>query len=367
VKFRFCLYCQIPVAKRNFRLRHNHLDSPQISPAEDMQVPSTINVASDSAGATRLSGYVPYSIAPSSIQPTEASDTQLNVTFNLPSADDMVAAAEDERDHRKRTKKPKHAKHELSSKKRERTSVITNDQSKDLEQNPFVPSTIQIGNSSPSSMEANGMPLESNDVKLASKETEDAKPDQAKPQDRKKSRKRSKRRSCPKNRKHSNQATKTDEKYAALPVEAPQPGTLQESPIVIEDAAISKKSSSKKAASNTKGEVVAKAAKRISAQRLVLWSGLLGQRPLKHDEDNMSKWLMSVLAVSNLAAPLKEEKELSSTPSSLSLESSDNNQGPSSSRHREKSAMPSATRPSPSSDLNLRSMPTSLQITLKNT
>jgi hypothetical protein len=324
-----------------------------------MQVPSTINVASDSAGATRLSGYVPYSIAPSSIQPTEASDTQINVTFDLPSADDMVAAQENERDHR--------LKHESSSKKRKRASVIANDQSNGLEQNPCVPSMIQIGNSSPSSMEANGMTLEPNDVKLASEETEDAKPDQAKPQDRKKSRKRSKRRCSPKNRKHSNQAIKTDGKDSALLVEAPQPGMLQESPIVIEDAVISRKPSRKAAASNMKGEVVAKAAKRISAQRLVLWSGLLGQRPLKHDGDNMSKWLMSVLAVSNLAAPLKEEKELSSTPSSLSLESCDNNQGPSSSCRRAKSAIPLATRPSPSSDLNRTNMPASLQISLKNT
>jgi hypothetical protein len=49
VKFRYCLFCRIPVAKRNFRLRHNHAEVSSQPPVETgMKIPSTICVAVDS-------------------------------------------------------------------------------------------------------------------------------------------------------------------------------------------------------------------------------------------------------------------------------------------------------------------------------
>lgn len=67
--------------------------------------------------------------------------------------------------------------------------------------------------------------------------------------------------------------------------------------------------------------------KTIPDSRLYMWANLLGQRPRKDDEDNMSKWLMSVLAVSDLKKPLKADKEeMYSSPSSLSLEGFDSSE-----------------------------------------
>lgn len=57
--------------------------------------------------------------------------------------------------------------------------------------------------------------------------------------------------------------------------------------------------------------------KKCSNKRQMLWAGLLGERPPHQDDENMSKWLMDVLAVSDLKAPIKGEDP---PPSPLSRE-----------------------------------------------
>ena len=57
IKFRYCLLCRIPVAKRNFRLRHSHVDTASQPPGpNEMKIPSTICVATDTARNSDLVG-----------------------------------------------------------------------------------------------------------------------------------------------------------------------------------------------------------------------------------------------------------------------------------------------------------------------
>jgi hypothetical protein len=48
---------------------------------------------------------------------------------------------------------------------------------------------------------------------------------------------------------------------------------------------------------------------KISAERQARWLSLLAKRPSTKDSDTMSGWLMDVLAVSDLATPLKAEDD----------------------------------------------------------
>jgi hypothetical protein len=52
---------------------------------------------------------------------------------------------------------------------------------------------------------------------------------------------------------------------------------------------------------------------KISEQRQKCWVSLLARRPSTKDGDSMSVWLMEVLAVSDLATPLKSSEEVSAT------------------------------------------------------
>lgn len=72
----------------------------------------------------------------------------------------------------------------------------------------------------------------------------------------------------------------------------------------------------------------------IDEKRSLIWSTLLGRRPVADDGDEMSKWLMDIMAVSDLKAPIHEARirallghdphnhDSVSSPSTLSLDDS---------------------------------------------
>jgi hypothetical protein len=346
VKFRFCLHCRIPVAKRNFRLRHNHLEAKP-SGNGGSEVASSICVASDSASASRLSGYIPASHGPPCSHPT-GSDSQTNLASRLPNTEVMADTPEEPGDHRRLKNKRKHLKHESSTKKRKPSKrKRPRLDADDREPCDSVPLTIRISSdkaaaSTKSHRDEESSPAKRStdpaDVKLRAGADFERLPDPHASTSVKKSRKRSKRSSSKKGKHSKRRDVAVD--YADVREEANKSMSLIASAVSTKSSKRQKRklheidptmieanvdckdadNSRQRVASEEVGDQDRKPPKKCSKKRLLIWANLLGERPLQQDDENMSKWLMNVLAVSDLKAPLKEE--LSSSPSSLSLEGS---------------------------------------------
>jgi hypothetical protein len=355
----------VPVAKRNFRLRHNHGDVEASLAKESPKVPSTICIAVDQESANRISGLVPPKPQNNMVQ--SASDplqygkdvSRFGISAELNPMVDGPAYVS----YEKMPKKRKHLHKDGSSKKRHRNEKSGS--KKYYETQDSVPSTIQtvsdtnmsaMGPDQPSSPVAH-MPRDESDKKMAYEGVSQPSPlgspssKAQKKQSTKHKDHRDRHRDSEKKSKHSKSRRSTDDghqlptepdqvfaygagaeapsisndanqkslanvdsfKQAVAPVSAPggsTAGHLNKNRSMMNDATFvdrdSENSDSHPAAAKPSDDSNDDDDK-YTKKRLLVWAGLLGARPPQKDDDSMAKWLMNVLAVSDLTVPVKGE------------------------------------------------------------
>lgn len=359
----------MPVAKRNFRLRHNHGDveasaTKNSAKIASPKIPSTICVAADQESASRISGLVPPKaqnyMDPSASDPLQYGKdiSRFGVSAELNPMVDGPAYVS----YEKMPKKRKHSHKDGSSKKRH-----NHEQSGSMEYSATydsIPSTIQIAsdnNMSPMRPEQPSaavarMPRDESDEKMAVKGGSQPSPlgspssKTHKTQSTKQREHGDRYRDSEKKSKDSKNRRSTDD-VNQPPTEPDQVfayGATVQAPNISNDA-------NQKPSANA--DSLKMAAKLVSAtggstsvrpnnnrsmmndaifvdrdsensdsrpaaaepsddsndddkytkKRLLVWAGLLGDRPPQKDDDGMAKWLMNVLAVSDLKVPIKGE------------------------------------------------------------
>lgn len=230
IKFRYCLYCRIPVSKRNFRLRHHHIDSSTQRPSPDVMVPSSICVDVHTPRASEMS------VARDRAVPAHAGNTYYQ------SNEDQSVAEHGRVKNHKRDSTGRHHK--------------DSDKEKLYEAADHAAATENIANAGNSSKRE------------------------------KKKKKRHKKNFSSKRQKSS------VPKVASLPPR--------------QSAEVTYVDDTNHQGMNVSNDVAKRdVLKSFGKNRLRMWASLLEQRPSKDDEDNMSKWLMNVLAVSDLKTPLR--------------------------------------------------------------
>lgn len=289
------------MAKRNFRLRHSHAEITSQPPApEEMKIPSTISVAVDKSQEGKREATAPEADNPyyqyssdQAVVPTEVTQEKKRAAMANSGLNPQI-----------------HHGHQQ-----------TDPQLMNLDVAPAAPV----------------LPPPLTDTHAAAPKTSHR--HHEKSRDKKKcKRKHSKRKHSERQRGEVHSKRKHSERQRG---EVPKSSSRQQDrgdgANFVDDHSIHKK----QRAPATQGD----------EKRVYMWSSLLGQRPAKDDGDNMSKWLMNVLAVSDPKAPIKAPPapiaapdEMSSSPSSLSLEgfdssgqnSSDNNNNTLSHHHHHK-------------------------------
>jgi hypothetical protein len=86
VKFRYCSFCKAPVAKRNFRRRHNHGSSQP----EDCDESTNYSTTSAVAGVSRRSTAHKHKTSADAVEGREAKRARMNVCPSVQSEDSML-------------------------------------------------------------------------------------------------------------------------------------------------------------------------------------------------------------------------------------------------------------------------------------
>lgn len=237
VKFRYCLFCRVPVAKRNFCLRHSHSDDVlQPAKAYKKKVPATICVEIDAKSPEKPRKMLSRS---------DRDDLQAG-----------KATSEAQMEPRKSTAKKRKSRHNRSSR----------DSKVQVRSEGYVDETMSIRRN---------------------------------------------------RRDHQNRKKKRSRRDVSEP---PQYADSK-----LDSNVVNESSSSKQQKKKTK-----RAIEEIDDRRLLMWSSLLGKRPVVDNDDDMSKWLMKVMAISDFNAPLHDatmrefgldDKDTSSSPSTLTVDS----------------------------------------------
>jgi hypothetical protein len=324
VKFRYCIHCRVPVAKRNFKLRHNHMElgtSPaqgQVPHTGDVnnmpQVPATICVAADQESANKLSGHVP---APMSS--TAVAAMQKNASDPLQYGREPTPAGLDPSNEG-----PPYATYDVNQKKRRRHSSQEKDSSRKKTRKytnhgarvefEKIPSTIEIAS------ENEGISTQQEGTEKQQSSSEE------KARKKHSHRKEHKKRKSSRKKKHSSKdqkARESKQKKERLDTEMASGDHKKEkqkhkdSSHSVEPVLVSTSDS------NKPGQAAAKMTKvldvlpltpeetkelegKFTKRRLRLWSELLSDRPARTEADQMSLWLLNVMKVSDINAPLEE-------------------------------------------------------------
>ena len=356
----------MPVAKRNFRLRHNHGDEADTFPASHSQkIPSTICVAADQQSVNQIFA-LPSPKTKKNVDPS-ASDllqykrdtSRFGVAVELNPMVDGPAYVS----YKKMPKKRKQSYKDGSSKKRQMQEKLGSTKYSDS-----IPSTIQIPpdkniaavRPAQTSLSVVLMPRDESDKKLAAKGISQP----------------SLLGSAPSSKKHKKQSmrhsehgerhrdSKNDSKLFKSkgyiddaiqlltgPDQVLAYRTADQAPIISHDTnqkpsanadsfketagLVSASGGSDSVCPNNNrsmmndGDIHPVAAKpsdnsndhdEYTKKRLLVWAGLLGKRPPQKDNDGMAKWLMNVLAVSDPNVPLKREVASLMEDSSVSFD-----------------------------------------------
>jgi hypothetical protein len=310
VKFRYCLFCRVPVARRNFRLRHNHEAEAARGVNENVNVPNTISVAKRRQNGIDESNMI-----------STCSESDLRK---------QQIMQESQTQHKYAKKPPADA------------------DSREL--GDFVPLTIRISSGS-------ATPVNDDATRVAEARAfkdDDQDIDVPERSDRDRNKKRSK--TCSSEKKHrkrdhknkrkrsKREPTDVDELVRDEPAEETAKAvtnggihctstvnprstkrkrrsrekndfTLVEDSYSSSRAATAGKGDEKQSREGDERE--SKGPKKFSNRRVMVWADLLGKRPPSEEDEHMSRWLMNVMAASDLGVPLKCEGEVSSSRSSL--------------------------------------------------
>ena len=368
--------CRVPVAKRNFRLRHNHGDDADTFPANNSQkVPSTICVAADQQSADQISALEPPKTQnnkdPSASDPLryKRETSRFGVSTELNPMVDGPAYVS----YEKMPKKRKQSHKDGSSKKRQ-----MHEKSACTKYSDSIPSTIQISSDKnmpamrpeqPPSSVAH-MPRDESDKKMAAKGVSQPSLLGSAPSSKKHKKQSMKQRehgerhrdskkksTISKSRGHTDDASQLvptgPDQVVAYPAAVQAPiifhdtnqkpsanadsfkdaaglvsasgGSTSVRPnnnrSMMNDTALVdrdfKNSDSRPAAAKPSGD---NNDDEHTKKRILVWAGLLGERPSPKDDDSMAKWLMNVLAVSDPKAPFKGEVASSVEDSSVSFD-----------------------------------------------
>ena len=331
----------MPVAKRNFRLRHNHNNEGE-QPLNVSKVPSTICVAADQESGNRISGRVPHLSSFNMMGPESHALKQYSEWVGSDRMASVYGFGESYSSLQSSEKKRKRSKDRDSSKKQKRHAMRKESKRlrEDVEASDSVPSTIQIAEeASPSMACLSGRHLNSEKkaaTTMLSKLPETNVAIAPTKKDKKHSHSKHKISKEKKKSKHSkkdrhDKVAQGVSKSPELEVGAPKMNRQKPSESTLVSSS-SNKSSTEKGLSKTnphqpiasqesqasfahrdasKTEKVATkqegTKKRLTKKRLLLWAGLLSERPPRSDDDGMSKWLMNVMKVSDLEQPLAGE------------------------------------------------------------
>ena len=279
------------MARRNFRLRHYHKEEVARAAASGAKnVPETIRVTGKSKGQNHSNAVADRNV----------NEMKQNAKTHLISTSDN--------DGRKVGASAVHPKKHQKSSKRSLPS-----------REGAVPLTIQISkdNTTPVHKDSHYHKTGDNsgeNSKRNRREEQRAKDDKKRKHRSKKSHKPSKRKSGDGHddeRRSKRPKTDTDQGVATVPSFAPKTARRRKSKLVQDNA------SSNVARGSHKRYKERSSDNKITDKRMSMWVNLLGKRPPSSQDDDMSKWLMNVMAVSDLKAPLTGEGDPSSSPSTL--------------------------------------------------